>query len=405
MYNDYYRIVTFLLRTESENNQENQTQKYIKIESIGINRVLSFLMSRSFFHNSEYHENKATNRYEFDIEGMDLSIVNGIRRVIHAEIPTLGFLGEGDVSIQIHKNTGPLHNEFMIHRIGLLPMHFTEEEVESFVENEYEFTCSVKNSEAALLNVTTQNIQGTKNGVPLTEKELQRIFPVNSVTKKPVLITRLRQGEELSFTAKAIKSIAKNHASFSPVSLCAFYYKQDPSKARALTHVLEQERAYLKNKYGDPTDIHFMLEPETGLSAKYLIAKALEILAEKVDTVHKELDVLHSEKLSIVKHDTMEDTFDLHIMKEDDTLGNLMQSILYNKYIRETANVLDNKYKMTYVGYYAPHPLEQKIVVRVTLKNENLTPDEKEYVMVMKECCRQVEREVREVLDAWIRFE
>jgi len=54
----------------------------------------------------------------------------------------------------------------------------------------------------ALLNVTTQNIQGTKNGVPLTEKELQRIFPVNSVTKKPVLITRLRQGEELSFTAK-----------------------------------------------------------------------------------------------------------------------------------------------------------------------------------------------------------
>jgi len=101
----------------------------------------------------------------------------------------------------------------------------------------------------------------------------------------------------------------------------------------------------------------------------------------------------------------MEDTFDLHIMKEDDTLGNLMQSILYNKYIRETANVLDNKYKMTYVGYYAPHPLEQKIVVRVTLKNENLTPDEKEYVMVMKECCRQVEREVREVLDAWIRFE
>jgi len=57
-----------------------------------------------------------------------------------------------------------------------------------------------------------------------------------------------------------IKSIAKNHASFSPVSLCAFYYKQDPSKAKALTHVLEQERAYLKNKYGDPTDIHFMLE-------------------------------------------------------------------------------------------------------------------------------------------------
>lgn len=362
-------------------------------------------MSRSFFHNSQYHENKATNRYEFDMEGMDLSIVNGIRRVIHAEIPTLGFQGEGDVSIQIHKNTGPLHNEFMIHRIGLLPMHFTEEEVESFVENEYEFTCSIKNNEVALMNVTTHHLQGTKNGVALSEKDLHRIFPLNNVTKKPVLVTRLRQGEELSFTAKVIKSIAKNHASFSPVSLCAFYYKEDPSKAKDLTNVLEKERAYLKNKYGDPTDVHFMVESETGLTPKYLIAKALEVLMEKVGTVHKELDVLHSEKLSIVKHDTMDDTFDLHIMKEDDTLGNLMQSILYNKYIRENTNILDNKYKMTYVGYYAPHPLEQKIVIRMTLKNENLTPDEKEYVMVMKECCRQVERELREVLDAWIRFD
>jgi len=38
-YNDYYRIVTFLLRTETEINKENQTQKYIKIESVGNNRV------------------------------------------------------------------------------------------------------------------------------------------------------------------------------------------------------------------------------------------------------------------------------------------------------------------------------------------------------------------------------
>lgn len=362
-------------------------------------------MSRSFFHNSLYHENKATGRYEFDMENVDLAIVNGIRRVIHAEIPTLGFQGEGDASVTIHKNSGPLHNEFMIHRIGLLPMHFTEEEVEGFVENEYEFTCTVKNTEVALLNVTTNHMQGTKNEVPLTEKDLHRIFPVNSVTKQPVLITRLRQGEELSFTGKVIKSIAKRHASFSPVSLCAFYYKEDPAKTNGLTNLLEKERAYLKNTFGDPTDIHFTIESETGLSPKYLVVKALEILGEKMSTIHRELDVLRSEKLSIVKNDKMEDTFDLHIMEEDDTLGNLIQSILYNRYIREDAKVLDNKYKMSYIGYYAPHPLEYKIVVRMTLKNDTLTPDEKEFVMIMKDCCRQVEREVREVLDAWIRFE
>lgn len=362
-------------------------------------------MSRVFFQHASYHENKATQRYEFDIQNMDLSIINGIRRVIHADIPMLGFQGEGDVSIEIHKNTGPLHNEFMTHRIGMIPIHFSEEEVEAFVEKEYIFTCSVKNTDASLKNVTTRDMRGTRNGVALTEQELHRLFPENKKTKQSILITRLRQGEELSFTATVVKSTAKNHAAFSPVSLCAFYYKQDPALVKDLTHPLEKERAYLKNKQGDPTDIHFMVEPETSLSPKYLVAKALEILMEKVNTIHRELDVLQSEKLSIVKNDKVPDTFDLHIMNEDDTLGNLFQSLLYNRYIREGTKVLENKYLVSYIGYYAPHPLEQKIVVRMTLKHESATPDEKEFLQAMKDSCRYVEREVREVLDAWIRFD
>jgi DNA-directed RNA polymerase alpha subunit len=362
-------------------------------------------MSRTFFTNFVKNSNKATHRDEFDIENMDLSIVNGIRRVMHSEIPNLGFLGEGEPTVHIQKNNGPLHNEIMVHRISLIPIHFTEEEVEAFVEDEYEFACDVKNMEPSLMNVTTHHVTGKKNGVPLTNQDLKRLFPVNKVTQQPIVITRLRQGEELAFTAKVIKSIAKQHASFSPISLCAFYYEQDPDKAKEEKNILQKERAYYKNEFGDPTKIHFMVESECNLSTKYLIAKSLDVLREKLNTIHKELDVLQSDKVSIHKHETMDDTYDLMIMNEDDTLGNLMQSNLYNRYIREGVKILDNKYKVTYVGYFAPHPLEPKIVIRMTLKNDSSSPDEKEFTMVMKEACRYVEREVREVYDAWIRFE
>ena len=360
-------------------------------------------MSKSFFHNASYNPNKATKRFEFDIRDADLAIVNGIRRVIHAEIPILGFMGEEDVSILIHKNNGPLHNEFMQHRIGMLPIHFTEEEIEGFVENEYVFTCDIKNADMSLLKVTTEHIKGTRNGVAFTEKELLRLFPIDEITKQRVLITRLRQNEELSFIATVVKSTAKVHSAFSPVSLCAFFFNET-EEAKDVLNILDKERMYKKNSFGDPTDIHFTIETETSLTPKYLIAKALEILISKVNIVHSELDVVESTKVRVTANTTMNDTFDILVDDEDDTLGNLIQSVVYSHYIRANKQVLNNKYDMSYIGYYAPHPLEKNIVIRMTLKHANASIDEKDFIMAMKECCRLVDQQLREMLDDWIRF-
>lgn len=349
---------------------------------------------------------KIANRYEFEIHDLDLAIVNGIRRVILSEIPTLGFMGENDVSIQIHKNTGPLHNEFMIHRIGLIPMHFTEEETEGFVEQEYQFTLNVKNNQSTLLNVTTADIKGKRTVNELSPVELKRIFPVHPVTKMPVLITRLRQGEELSFTATVVKSTAKVHASFSPVSLCSFQYLQNEVANQDIKDVLQRERNYIKNDYGDPTAIQFSMEPELGLTPKYLVAKALEILRTKAETVDRELELNPSEKVLFEKHPEIPDTYDLHIQFEDDTFGNLFQSLVYNEYIRATKKILDDKFTMSYIGYYAPHPLDPKIVIRMTLKNdEGITATATEFKTAFKTCLRLVNHTLKDVYDAWIRFD
>lgn len=341
------------------------------------------------FKNGFYNQNKATGRYEFDIENLDIAIINSIRRVILADLPVLGFLGEGKTSIEIIKNTGPLHNEIMSHRIGVIPLHFTEEEIEEFIENEYVFNCSVENKNVDLLNVTTKDITGTRNKKQLTPKELLRIFPPNHITKDFIVVTRLRQGEELAFNATVVKLTAKDHASFSPVSMCAFFYKTDHSK---LTHILDKERDYHKNEYGDPTDVHFMMETETSLTPQYIFTKAIEILIQKVIDITK--------MLKIVKNDKMKNTYDLHIANEDDTLGNVFQSIIYTEFIRKKNN--SHKYKMNYVGYYAPHPLEKKIIIRISL--EEPCDNDEEFTVIIKDCCKIVEQQLREVKDAWVRF-
>jgi DNA-directed RNA polymerase alpha subunit len=353
-------------------------------------------MSQQMFKNGSI-TNKSAQRYEFDIENVDLSIVNGIRRVILSDIPVLGFRGEEDPTVTILKNNGPLHNEFMTHRIGLIPLHFSEEATEGFTENEYVFECDVMNKEYAIQNITTHHITGTRNNISLTDKELKQIFPINSITDSPIVITRLRQGEELHFTANVIKSTAAEHAGFSPVSLCSFYYNEDPLKIKEVTGILEKERTYLKNNFGDPTSIHFMIESECQLSPKYLVAKAFEILIQKINQL--------SEKMSIEPHETMKNTFDVKIINETDTIGNIIQSLLFNKYIRDGNKVLNNKYSVSYVGYYAPHPLDKLIVVRMTLQSEDISQDINEFGVILNDSLRFIEQQLKQIYEAWLRFE
>jgi len=51
------------------------------------------------FHNYSY--NDKSEKHSFDINEVDLSIVNGIRRTILTDIPVVGFIGEDEPTIEI----------------------------------------------------------------------------------------------------------------------------------------------------------------------------------------------------------------------------------------------------------------------------------------------------------------
>ena len=82
-----------------------------------------------------YPENgkNAKNSIVFDIkgdegEGLNKSVVNSLRRVLLSSIPSVGFRTEMDkTDIKIIHNTSPLHNEYILHRIAMIPLYIDPE--------------------------------------------------------------------------------------------------------------------------------------------------------------------------------------------------------------------------------------------------------------------------------------
>lgn len=184
---------------------------------------------------NNYSYDKPSNCHSFDINNIDLAVVNGIRRVILTDIPTPGIIGEkldnDDPTVEILINNGALHNEIIIHRIGLIPICLKEDEINTYEDNDIQIELNVKNTTNKTIDVTTNHITATRNSVNISENELKDIFPANKISKDYILITRLRTGEQLHFKANIVKRKGRDNASFNPVSLSNFSYIQDPKEA------------------------------------------------------------------------------------------------------------------------------------------------------------------------------
>jgi len=333
--------------------------------------------SKIFSHLRE-HANKATGRVSFDIQGIDLSIVNGIRRTILTDIPTVGLVfekGQGflmdkegyrlftvEPSMEVVVNTGPLHNEFLLHRLSMIPIYMSEEDVEAYEQNTLMFEIQKTNKTNQNVPLTTRDMVLMKNNEVIPNNQL---LPNDAWSKEPILITRLRPNESIHIYGSFVKSTARANAGMSPVSLCSYMPKLDTEKIKqeSIRDVLERERTFLKNDYGDPIAWTFDIESENGMTVPYLVDKAFEILIQKVIRAK---ETLSSDALSVK---TMEPpgTFEYAFQDEDDTLGNLIQGYIHNHYYR-TETPIGQGFRLSFVGYCCPHPLETKMNVRLTLR-------------------------------------
>lgn len=358
------------------------------------------------FRNYYFDIKDPSNNHSFEIHNVDLAIVNGIRRIVLTDIYIPGVIGETieneETTVNIITNTGALHNEIITHRIGLIPICLSETEIETYEDASIKLELNVKNEGNKIENITTKQIKATRNNKQITEKELSTIFPANKVSKDHILITRLRTGEHLHFKADVVKRSGRHNASFSPVSLCNFAYIQDPKEASKYDNILDKERSYYKNKYGDPIAFKFDIEYiNINIGPKYLVTKALDIMIDKLNKLRKEIiNIEQSTNVKIQQFQDIENTYEFMIDNEDDTLGNLIQSYIHNKYIRENIK-LNDTISCLYVGYICPHPLKALLIIRITLDEET---DKKSFISFLEANCKILAEDLSKIKTEWNKF-
>jgi DNA-directed RNA polymerase subunit L len=183
--------------------------------------------------------------------------------------------------------------------------------------------------------------------------------------------------------------------------MCSFLFIQDPVEAEKADGILNKERAYIKNEYNEPIAIEFSFEIENGgamkeiEAARYIFVKALDSIIGKLDKA-----IQHEEEYVVCKE--IENGFEFTFENEDDTLGNLLQSLMFNRHVREGQMFQDTK--ISYVGYICPHPLDPTMLLRVMFEDKTIKRDVSFAWSLLMDNCSWIRTTMTGVSNEWLRF-
>ncbi|KAI0318282.1 hypothetical protein OF83DRAFT_1057155 [Amylostereum chailletii] len=197
-------------------------------------------------------------RVNFVLENVDLAFANSLRRVVMADITTVAI----DM-VEVEANTTVLPDEFIAHRLGMIPLvsNNCEEAIrfnrdctcQTVCQNcAIELTLNVACHENKTMDITSNHLDFVikqqwngeyyEDGEEVSKRVENFGHPVgkNDPDAQPVLIAKIRKGQELKVRCIAKKGLAKEHAKWSPCSAVSFEY--DPhNRLRHTTYWFESD--------------------------------------------------------------------------------------------------------------------------------------------------------------------
>ena len=346
---------------------------------------------------------------KFDVNNSNSSFVNCLRRIIISNIETVGFRTEDyeESDLKIIENTSSLHNEFLLHRIGLIPINIPD--VLSYDPNKYKFSLNVDNKTQNIIDITTNDME-VLNLETNTLEKTEDFFPRNKITNDHILLIRLKPtpdgtGEKIKLEGKSSKGIGKQHIRFSPVSNVCFINKIDPNReAEELDKYLaqhsdsnitelkqkfkleESERCFYINENGDPHIFEFTIESCGVMEPHKILIEGLNKIIAMINKFTSEFEKSLSNNESnveIKETKALMKAFDITINNENHTLGHLLQSHI--NHLFKSDNI--------FVGYQNPHPLENKIIFRIKVDTIN------ELKKIFTETCGELTKQCEKLLN------
>lgn len=253
---------------------------------------------------------------DFILSNADLALGNSLRRVMIAEIPTIAI-----DSVEIEINTTVLADEFIAHRLGLVPLQSADiEQLEysrdCFCEDHCDKCSVVLKLQAVGESESTTNVYA-KDLVIVSNLMGRNIgHPIIQDREgHGVLLCKLRKGQELKLTCIAKKGIAKEHAKWGAAAAIEFEY--DPwNKLRHTEYWYEQDAAQewpqSKNcEYEDPpnegepfdykakADTFYMnVETIGSITVDQVVVRGIDTLQQKVASILLALTQMDQEKVN-----------------------------------------------------------------------------------------------------------
>lgn len=360
----------------SKSSSENQPQEQY-LSSIPLPKIDAIL---------EEHD-----MLKFNISNTNVSIVNGLRRTIMAEID-VAILDTRDDAIDIEINTSMFNNEIIKQRLGCIPVFMNE--LDDSVKD-LRMVLDRENTSNSIEYVTTKDFKlvDKKTNKELPENKVRELFPYNKQTKSYILFARLKpeiskdiKGERLKLSCDLNISNANENGMYNVVSSCAYKYTVDKVKQNAEWEKIEkkmmenteeidasliQEKiSYEKENWFNHEGLRhtkegsfdFCVETLGIYSNKDIIRKACDVLLLKLNQMKNSSE---NSKLFSIKEMpvALKNSFDIVLYKEDYTIGKILEYVMHYSYYR--------KGLLSFVGFSKKHPHDDNSIIRIAFSKEN----------------------------------
>jgi DNA-directed RNA polymerase subunit L len=331
-------------------------------------------------------------RASFILSGVGTTVANTLRRAILMYTKTVGFRADltnsSNPGIRKSKNTSPIINEMLAHRLTLVPIGIRD--ITGFDPSRFEFALKVANNGSERMDVTADMIQIRQKGDDGIFRPVVGVdmFPRDPITGSTCLLTILRPQwnpeqppDEIDLVATAVFGTGEEFMGFSPVSQAAFHntLDEDPvrqdsffkewlqgfKKIEDLTTVepatlalyrkewntMAVQRCFQVDKYGEPNSFTFSIETVGVRPVRDIVTEAIQAV---ITLVNRYTDPLSLEGVTFATMDSRMTGTQAIFTDQEHTLGCLLEAMIHE-------TLLDD----TYVAYKVPHPLQKRMILLI----------------------------------------